>query len=130
LTVVCDHVTGKAIWAAKGRSKATVGELAHLPDLRLGVGESSDEGRDTLGQPDAAHREGSAAAHARLGVAQQPDQIQGRRHGGTGGGHVGRRHVRRRVPEHAPILEPEDQGDLLLVGGREHRRGGGHAGAR
>jgi len=27
LTVVCDHVTGKVIWAAKGRSKATVGEF-------------------------------------------------------------------------------------------------------
>ena len=26
LTVVCDHFTGKVIWAAKGRSKATVGE--------------------------------------------------------------------------------------------------------
>jgi transposase len=25
LTVVCDHVTGKVVWAAKGRSKATVG---------------------------------------------------------------------------------------------------------
>src|SRR5690606_23052100 len=25
LTVVCDHFTGKVIWAAKGRSKATVG---------------------------------------------------------------------------------------------------------
>ena len=27
LTVVCDHVTGKVVWAAKGRSKATVGEF-------------------------------------------------------------------------------------------------------
>lgn len=27
LTVVCDHVTGKVIWAAKGRSKETVGEF-------------------------------------------------------------------------------------------------------
>lgn len=27
LTVVCDHFTGKVIWAAKGRSKATVGEF-------------------------------------------------------------------------------------------------------
>ena len=25
LTVVCDHVTGRVVWAAKGRSKATVG---------------------------------------------------------------------------------------------------------
>jgi len=27
LTVVCDHVTGKVVWAAKGRSKAVVGEF-------------------------------------------------------------------------------------------------------
>jgi transposase len=27
LTVVCDHVTGKVVWAAKGRSKATVDEF-------------------------------------------------------------------------------------------------------
>ncbi|MDQ3544442.1 MAG: ISL3 family transposase [Actinomycetota bacterium] len=27
LTVVCDHFTGRVIWAAKGRSKATVGEF-------------------------------------------------------------------------------------------------------
>jgi transposase len=27
LTVVCDHVTGQVVWAAKGRSKATVGEF-------------------------------------------------------------------------------------------------------
>lgn len=27
LTVVCDHVTGKVIWAAKGRSKDTVGKF-------------------------------------------------------------------------------------------------------
>ena len=27
LTVVCDHVSGKVVWAAKGRSKATVGEF-------------------------------------------------------------------------------------------------------
>ena len=27
LTVVCDHFTGKVIWAAKGRSKATVGKF-------------------------------------------------------------------------------------------------------
>jgi transposase len=27
LTVVCDHVTGKVVWAAKGRSKATVAEF-------------------------------------------------------------------------------------------------------
>lgn len=27
LTVVCDHVTGRVIWAGKGRSKATVGEF-------------------------------------------------------------------------------------------------------
>jgi transposase len=27
LTFVCDHVTGKVVWAAKGRSKATVGEF-------------------------------------------------------------------------------------------------------
>lgn len=27
LTVVCDHATGKVIWAAKGRSKETVGEF-------------------------------------------------------------------------------------------------------
>ena len=27
LTVVCDHATGKVVWAAKGRSKATVGEF-------------------------------------------------------------------------------------------------------
>lgn len=27
LTVVCDHFTGKVIWAAKGRSKETVGEF-------------------------------------------------------------------------------------------------------
>ena len=27
LTVVCDHVTGKVVWAAKGRSKATVGKF-------------------------------------------------------------------------------------------------------
>ena len=27
LTVVCDHFTGKVIWAAKGRSKATVGRF-------------------------------------------------------------------------------------------------------
>lgn len=27
LTVVCDHVTGRVIWAAKGRSKATVGKF-------------------------------------------------------------------------------------------------------
>lgn len=27
LTVVCDHVTGRVVWAAKGRSKATVGEF-------------------------------------------------------------------------------------------------------
>jgi transposase len=26
LTVVCDHATGKVIWAARGRSKAMVGE--------------------------------------------------------------------------------------------------------
>ena len=25
MTVVCDHLTGKVIWAAKGRSKDTVG---------------------------------------------------------------------------------------------------------
>jgi transposase len=27
LSVVCDHVSGKVIWAAKGRSKATIGEF-------------------------------------------------------------------------------------------------------
>lgn len=27
LTVVCDHVTGRVVWAAKGRSKDTVGEF-------------------------------------------------------------------------------------------------------
>lgn len=27
LTVVCDHFTGKVVWATKGRSKATVGEF-------------------------------------------------------------------------------------------------------
>ena len=27
LTVVCDHLTGRVIWAAKGRTKATVGEF-------------------------------------------------------------------------------------------------------
>lgn len=27
LTVVCDHFTGRVVWAAKGRSKATVGEF-------------------------------------------------------------------------------------------------------
>lgn len=27
LTVVCDHVTGRVVWAAKGRSKATVGDF-------------------------------------------------------------------------------------------------------
>ena len=27
LTVVCDHATGKVVWAAKGRNKATVGEF-------------------------------------------------------------------------------------------------------
>ena len=27
LTVVCDHATGKVVWAAKGRSKVTVGEF-------------------------------------------------------------------------------------------------------
>lgn len=27
LTVVCDHFTGKVVWAAKGRSKATVGDF-------------------------------------------------------------------------------------------------------
>lgn len=27
LTVVCDHATGRVVWAAKGRSKATVGEF-------------------------------------------------------------------------------------------------------
>jgi transposase len=38
LTVVCDHVTGKVIWAAKGRSKATVGEFFDaLGDERVGA---------------------------------------------------------------------------------------------
>ena len=27
LTVVCDHVTGRVVWAARGRSKGTVGEF-------------------------------------------------------------------------------------------------------
>ena len=27
LTVVCDHLTGRVIWAAKGRTKATVGQF-------------------------------------------------------------------------------------------------------
>ena len=35
LTVVCDHMTGRVIWAAKGRTKATVGQFfAALGDER------------------------------------------------------------------------------------------------
>ncbi|MFV0524085.1 MAG: helix-turn-helix domain-containing protein [Acidimicrobiales bacterium] len=32
LTVVCDHVTGQVIWAAKGRSKQTVWRWRGVPD--------------------------------------------------------------------------------------------------
>ena len=38
LTVVCDHGTGKVIWAAKGRSRATVGQFFDaLGDERAGA---------------------------------------------------------------------------------------------
>ena len=36
LTVVCDHVTGKVVWAAKGRSKDTVGEFFDALGSRAG----------------------------------------------------------------------------------------------
>lgn len=36
LTVVCDHVTGQVVWAAKGRSKDTVAEFFDALDDRAG----------------------------------------------------------------------------------------------
>jgi transposase len=61
LTVVCDHFTGKVIWAAKGRSKATVGEFfdALGPEraraLRFVTADGADWIRDVVAEraPDA-----------------------------------------------------------------------------
>lgn len=36
LTVVCDHVTGRVVWAAEGRSKAAVGEFFDALGARAG----------------------------------------------------------------------------------------------
>ena len=61
LTVVCDHFTGKVIWATKGRSKATVGEFfdtlgaERARGLRFVTADGADWIRDVVAEraPDA-----------------------------------------------------------------------------
>jgi transposase len=49
LTVVCDHFTGKVIWAAKGRSKETVGEFFDvLGDRAAGLQFVSADGAEWI----------------------------------------------------------------------------------
>ena len=50
LTVVCDHFTGRVVWAAKGRSKATVGEFfdALGPDRSARLEFVSADGADWI----------------------------------------------------------------------------------
>jgi transposase len=57
LTVVCDHVTGKVVWAAKGRSKETVGSFfAALGDERAARLEFvTCDGAEWIHRPVAKH---------------------------------------------------------------------------
>jgi len=87
-------------------------ERRRLPDLAFVVREPLDQRGHGLRQPDTAGGQDGPAAHARLAVAQQRQQIGGRRRRG-----------RVRIPQQALILESDHPGELLFP--RDDRRGRG-----
>ena len=118
-------------------SKQPEPEGSHLPHIVIGILDQALERGSAFGQPDSPQGDSRTAAHARVGVGGQHEQIGNRRRRRDDGNRASTLRRRRwrydrrgriRIAQHAQVLEPEDGCQLLGRGDRGSGRRWGRCG--